>query len=150
MEKTTRTWRSHFLVFLQLSGVALCVWPVGLTNRGPVIALVLCALGAVLGLFALSHNRIGASGVYPELPDQAGLITSGPYRFMRHPMYSGLMLMTVGIALFNLHLLNLVGVAAVVLAVVGKVSIEERDLAARFPQYARYAAQTPRFLPRLP
>lgn len=50
---------SHLLVLLQVGGVALSVWPVGMGNRGSVPALVPCALGAASGLDALVHNRIG-------------------------------------------------------------------------------------------
>jgi protein-S-isoprenylcysteine O-methyltransferase Ste14 len=81
------------------------------------------------------------------MPLDADLVTSGPYRWVRHPMYASLMLMMVGIALYNLHSVNLVGVILVAVAVSGKVPIEEHQLRARFPEYATYAARTPRFVP---
>ena len=99
--KTNTTRRhslSHLLVLLQIVGVSLSVWPVGMVNRGPALALALCALGAASGLYALAHNRLGILGIYPELPPDAELITSGPYRWVRHPMYTSLMLMMFGIA----------------------------------------------------
>jgi protein-S-isoprenylcysteine O-methyltransferase Ste14 len=139
---------SHLLVLLQVGGVGLSAWPVGLVNRGSVLALSLCALGAVGGLYAVRHNRIGLTGIYPEPPPDGQLITSGPYRKVRHPMYSSLLLMMTGIALYNLHSVNFLGLVMVVIAVLGKVLIEERLLRARFPEYAEYAARTPRFLPR--
>jgi protein-S-isoprenylcysteine O-methyltransferase Ste14 len=64
-------------------------------------------------------------------------------------MYVSLLLMMTGIALYNLHAVNFVGLCLVTVAVLGKVSIEERLLRARFPAYAEYAARTPRFVPRL-
>jgi len=53
--KTNTTRRhslSHLLVLLQIVGVSLSVWPVGMVNRGPALALALalCALGAASGL----------------------------------------------------------------------------------------------------
>jgi protein-S-isoprenylcysteine O-methyltransferase Ste14 len=148
--KTNTTRRhslSHLLVLLQIVGVSLSVWPVGMVNRGPALALALCALGAASGLYALAHNRLGILGIYPELPPDAELITSGPYRWVRHPMYTSLMLMMFGIALYNLHIINLLGVLLVASAVLGKVPIEEHQLRVRFPAYRAYAVQTPRFLP---
>lgn len=145
--KTPRHSLSHLLVLLQLCGIALSVWPVGMVNRGSVLVLVLCAVGAASGLYALAHNRLGVFGIYPELPPDAELVTTGPYRWVRHPMYASLVLMMVGIALYNLHSVNLIGVIIVSVAVLGKVPIEERQLRARFPEYAAYAARTPRFLP---
>jgi len=148
--KTNTTRRhslSHLLVLLQIVGVSLSVWPVGMVNRGPALALALCALGAASGLYALAHNRLGILGIYPELPPDAELITSGPYRWVRHPMYASLMLMMFSIALYNLHIINLLGVVLVASAVLGKVPIEEHQLRVRFPAYGAYAVRTPRFLP---
>jgi hypothetical protein len=88
-------------------------------NRGLALALALCALGAASGLYALAHNRLGILGIYPELPPDAELITSGPYRWVRHPMYTSLMLMMFGIALYNLHIINLLGVVLVASVVLG-------------------------------
>lgn len=138
---------SHLLVILQLAGIALCLFPVDLANRGRALSLLLCALGAAVGLYALAHNRIGMSGIYPELPPDAQLITSGPYRFVRHPMYTSLLLMMLGIALYNLHPINLTGFGIIALAVLGKVRIEERALRRRFPEYETYAARTAALVP---
>ena len=120
---------SHLLVLAQLAGIVLCCYPVGLVNRGPVLALVLCALGSAAGMYSLVHNKIGNFSVYPEPKRNTELVTSGPYRFVRHPMYSSLVVMMIGIALYNLHLINFVGLPLVALAVFGKALIEERLLA---------------------
>ena len=138
---------SHALVACQFSGIVLACWPVGLLNRGSPWALVLCAIGTALGLYTLWHNPVGNFSVYPEVKPKARLITSGPYRYIRHPMYSALMLMMPGIALYNGHWLNSVGLLLVVLAVINKARLEEQLLPALFPQYADYATHTKRFVP---
>ncbi len=138
---------SHIQVAAQLAGVLLACYPVGLVNRGAPWWLALCLPGALFGLWALWHNRIGNFSVYPEPRDNAHLVTSGPYRLVRHPMYSALVLMMLGIAGYNGHILNLVGLVLVVVAVTTKAVREERYLQARFSGYADYARATPRFLP---
>ena len=80
----------------------------------------------------------------------ATLITSGPYRWVRHPFYVTLALFLVGTALVtDSGYLALTG-AAVLLAIVARTRIEERNLVARFGRdYEDYMAHTGRFLPRI-
>lgn len=135
------------LVVMQMCGIALCCYPVGLQNSGSLYALVLCALGAILGMLTLCYNKIGNFSVYPEIKNQAILITDGPYQYIRHPMYTSLIVMMCGVALYNYHWLNAVGVILVVVAVINKANIEEKLLLMRFAEYANYKFKTHRFLP---
>jgi protein-S-isoprenylcysteine O-methyltransferase Ste14 len=77
----------------------------------------------------------------------ARLRTTGAYACVRHPIYAGLLLGGAGAMLLG-------GRPARVLAWVGllgvlwvKTRLEESKLAARFPDYGAYAAQTPRLVP---
>ncbi len=142
-------WLSHVQVSAQLIGVVLSCYPVGLVNRGAPWWLVLCLAGAGFGLWALFHNRIGNFRIYPEPRPGAELVTTGPYGLVRHPMYSALMVMMIGIAAYNGHLLNAAGVVLVAVAVIGKAIREERFLGEHFRGYRDYARDTPRFIPYL-
>jgi protein-S-isoprenylcysteine O-methyltransferase Ste14 len=77
------------------------------------------------------------------------LSTSGPYRFVRHPIYSGLLAAMLGTALVN-NLLGLV-VAAVLIAYFYFCGIvEERNLTATFPTaYPEYKSRTKMLIPFL-
>jgi len=100
-----------------------------------------------LGLLTLCYNKIGNFSVYPEIKPHATLITSGPYRYIRHPMYTSLMIMMLGIAFYNHHWLNLVGLVLIFIAVVFKAIKEEQLLLTTFADYAKYQKQTYKFLP---
>ena len=75
------------------------------------------------------------------------LITSGPYRFVRHPIYSGLLAGLLGTALAS----NLIGL--IVVAILGvyfyySASVEEKNLTATFPAaYPAYRARTKMLIP---
>jgi protein-S-isoprenylcysteine O-methyltransferase Ste14 len=130
-----------------MCGIIFCCYPVGLQNAGSIFWLTLCALGAALGVLTLCYNKIGNFSVYPEITNQAILITSGPYNYIRHPMYTSLIVMMIGIALYNFHWLNAAGVVMVIFAVINKANKEEKLLLIRFAEYAEYQRKSHRFLP---
>ncbi len=138
---------SHLLVILQFGGIACCCYPVDLKNLGNKYWLVACTLGAALGLLTLCYNKIGNFSVYPEIKQHAKLITTGPYHYIRHPMYTSLLLMMLGIALYNYHWINAIGVVMVMFAVINKANSEEKLLLIRFEEYLEFQQKTCRFVP---
>jgi protein-S-isoprenylcysteine O-methyltransferase Ste14 len=139
---------SSLLVALQLVALAAIVLPAGAGawhGAGWVPLAASCALGG----WTLAHNRLGNFGIFPEPRANARLVTSGPYAWVRHPMYLAVLLFAAG---FLLGWRGLPHVAAfTVLAVVlhAKAGREERLLRQRFPEYAAYAARTARIIPGL-
>jgi protein-S-isoprenylcysteine O-methyltransferase Ste14 len=81
--------------------------------------------------------------------DRAQLRTGGLYRWVRHPIYSGLLIGAAARAATSGNRWALVTFVALAGLLTGKTRFEERHLSARFPGYAGYAAHTPRFIPRL-
>lgn len=80
-------------------------------------------------------------------PSGAPIITRGPYRFMRHPMYSAaLVFIWAGIA-SHLSVLTL-GIGIAVTAVVNaRIIAEERLLRAKYPEYLDYSRSTKALIP---
>ena len=71
------------------------------------------------------------------------LVRSGPYRLLRHPIYTGILAMYLGIAIVTGEWLALVGMAMGLLAYWRKIRLEEAALDAAFgPQYQTYRRQT--------
>lgn len=76
------------------------------------------------------------------------LATRGPYARVRHPQYVGFVLILFGFLLQWPTLLTLIMFPILVTMYVRLARQEEREVAAEFGEaYARYAAQTPAFLP---
>ena len=109
-------------------------------------ALAVLAGGGVIGL---ASARLGGHlTAHPAPTAGAVLCTDGPYRFVRHPIYSGLLLLTAGItAVASTRRAVALGGGLVALLSY-KARFEERLLASRFPEYEAYAAHTSRFVPR--
>jgi protein-S-isoprenylcysteine O-methyltransferase Ste14 len=83
------------------------------------------------------------------LPEARGLVTRGPYRVIRHPVYLGELTAAWGLVLAAASARNLLLGALLTVAQFARMRLEERELTAAFPAYADYARATPRLLPRL-
>ena len=83
------------------------------------------------------------------LPEARGLVTHGPYSLVRHPLYLGEFTAVAGLLIASPSTRNLVAGAVFTIAQLARMSLEERALTREFPEYADYAAQTPRVVPSL-
>jgi protein-S-isoprenylcysteine O-methyltransferase Ste14 len=82
-------------------------------------------------------------------PTEGGLVTSGPYRFIRHPIYSAVCIFTLaGVAVHWSWQSAVIGGVVLAGAVV-RLRCEEILLTKRYPDYVGYAARTWRLLPYL-
>jgi protein-S-isoprenylcysteine O-methyltransferase Ste14 len=96
---------------------------------------------------AMLHFRVAGTSVAPMRPTTA-LVTSGPYRFTRNPMYVGMAFLYLGLGLLLGAIWSVVLLPAV-LATVHRVAIvrEERYLEARFgDEYRTYKSRVGRWL----
>jgi protein-S-isoprenylcysteine O-methyltransferase Ste14 len=99
---------------------------------------------AILGRLQLGTNwaDIEAAQVFGEQT----LVASGVYRYIRHPIYSGDLLLLLGFEL-ALNSWLVVGMAAITPVVVRQALREEHMLAGRLPGYTAYQTRTKRFIP---
>ena len=113
-----------------------------------VIGALLFACGIALAVWARLH--LGRNwGMPTSQRAEPELVTSGPYRFIRHPIYSGLLTAMLGTALVD-NLLGLIVVAVLVAYFYYCGIVEERNLSATFPKaYPEYRSRTKMLVPFL-
>ena len=111
-----------------------------------VIGTVVFGSGIAVAIWARVH--LGRNWGMPMTQKaEPELVTSGPYRFVRHPVYSGLLTAVLGTALVT----NLIGI--VIVAILAGYfyycgSVEEKNLTATFPTaYPAYRAGTKMLIP---
>ncbi|MCC6350398.1 MAG: hypothetical protein IT347_12495 [Candidatus Eisenbacteria bacterium] len=116
-----------------------------LLSRSPgVIAVQVAAVA--LSVWARAAFPPGQFSVHPE-PKQPRLIEAGPYRWLRHPMYTAAQALVWSGALQHRTVVNLAIAAALLAAVIVRIADEEKLLRERIPGYADYALRTKRFVP---
>lgn len=136
----------RFLVALQFALIAWLIWP--LTRQSwTAAALALLGAAAALGVWTLTHNRLGNFNIRPEPKPAGTLVTGGPYRYVRNPMYSALLLFAAAEVLAYRDPRKIACWIALALVLLAKALLEERGLRARHPGYAEYARRVRRFIP---
>jgi len=110
------------------------------------LGLVLFAVGLGFAIWARVH--IGRNwGTPMSYKDDPELVTSGPYRLVRHPIYSGVLVAGVGTAV-ALSWAWLIAVALAGVYFVYSATVEERNLSEQFPDtYPMYKRSTKMLVP---
>jgi protein-S-isoprenylcysteine O-methyltransferase Ste14 len=108
---------------------------------------------AVVGLFlfAWMFRHLGLNVTSTSMPrGSAELVTSGPYRFVRHPMYSAALILIAATALLTANLVVLIAGFSMFALLAARSRLEERRLIEKFGDaYRAYQARTGRFFPHL-
>jgi protein-S-isoprenylcysteine O-methyltransferase Ste14 len=111
------------------------------------VAVATCALGLFVAIW--SRKELGAEWSQDvELKQGHKLVERGPYRFMRHPIYTGHLLMGLGTAIASGLLVAFAGLASFAVGFWIKLNQEERLLLRGFPgEYPAYKARVKALIP---
>jgi protein-S-isoprenylcysteine O-methyltransferase Ste14 len=111
-----------------------------------IVGLVVFLAGLTLAVWARFY--LGRNwGMPMDRKEEPELVTSGPYRFIRHPIYSGLLLGVLGTTLTT-NLYVLIALAVLGAYFVYSARVEERLMTASFPSaYPEYRAKTKMLIP---
>ncbi len=110
-----------------------------------IASLLLIAIGFGLAVYAFSHLNRSVS----IMPEARRLVTGGPYRFLRHPVYLFEEIGVIGLALPFASLWALPWLLIHLGFQLQRMKNEERVLSGAFPEYEDYARRTARVIPGL-
>lgn len=124
----------------------------GILLTGPLLAqapwLLAAELGGLaLGAWAILSMGIGRVSALPTPRADARLVARGPYAYIRHPMYTGLLLFGLALVLAAPNPLRIAFWLVLLVDLVLKLRYEERLLAAKFLEYAGYRERTKKLIP---
>jgi len=141
-----REYYPKLLVVLQfglLGGMAF--WGSGIFAS--IVTITLFALGVIVGIWALLYNRIGNFSIQPKMKANARLITTGIYRYIRHPMYLALVLIALSALISTPTLIELFMFMMLVLVLLLKARREEMVWIESDSRYVAYKEKTKFFIP---
>jgi protein-S-isoprenylcysteine O-methyltransferase Ste14 len=123
---------------------------VRIPTAGPALGVMVMWLGLALRVWAIAALGRAFRTTVEVDPGQA-VVTTGPYRWIRHPSYSGLLLILAGLGLALGNWLSLVACCVVPLpAIVRRIHVEEAELERVLGDaYRGYQGTTARLVPRL-
>ena len=111
------------------------------------IGLCVLVAGLAFSVWARIHLGRNWSGNV-TVKEGHELIRTGPYRYVRHPIYTGILTGALGTAICSGTLRAALGLAIITLALIVKLRAEERFMRQTFPgQYEKYGEEVPALVP---
>lgn len=141
--------QAQAFVVAQFSLIALVILACGKVPAQGTGGGWLLAAGLLLGAWTLAHNRPHNFNIVPLPREGAQLCTDGPYEYIRHPMYTAVLLALLGVVIMTACPVSLVGWCALALVLDRKAAMEETLLSEKYAEYSDYASARKRFVPAL-
>ena len=103
--------------------------------------------GVFLGIWAVYSFRSTRFSISPQVAKSASLVTGGPYQYIRHPMYSAVILVCFSLVANNPTLERIIALIFLITVLIYKTSIEEFYLHNHFKEYGSYVKRTKKLIP---
>lgn len=114
-------------------------WTGGLPTAAQVTALLLCALGYAVVIWATASNAFFSQIVRIQTERGHAVASGGPYRYLRHPGYAGAIVYEAAVPILLASGWSGIASGAAVALLVLRTVLEDRTLQAELPGYADYA-----------
>ena len=115
----------------------------------PAGALMVAGISAALVTWALVHNRPGNFNISPAPKVRGVMVTTGPYRWIRHPMYTSVLMGAGALAWTSSTFIGWGTWSVLAIVLFMKSTLEEHLMRKQHPEYAAYTLRSKRFLPGL-
>jgi protein-S-isoprenylcysteine O-methyltransferase Ste14 len=123
-------------------------WSLGFSHFFKTIGLLLAIVGFLIALIAVLQLNKNLSP-FPTPKENAILLENGLYKFVRHPIYSGLLLLFYGYGIYVDSIYKLLISSLLLVLFYFKTNYEEKQLERKFPDYSNYKQKAGRFLPKI-
>ncbi len=110
-------------------------------------AYIFLFLSFYLAMWAAVIMRLGNFKIVPHPVEKGTMITNGPYRIIRHPMYASIFLMAFGLLSAQVNYLMIFITVVLITGLVVKMLYEETLLSKHYPNYRIYMLKTKRVIP---
>ena len=146
MKKIIKEYYPNILVVLQF-GIIIIMGFFAHNFFDSIYPIIIFIIGATIGIWALQHNQLGNFNVQPKLKDNATLITTGIYSYIRHPMYLSVIIMMFSIVVASFSILEIFLFLVLIFVLWLKAKREEHLWSGHNKDYMLYKKRTKLFLP---
>ena len=108
--------------------------------------IIIMFIGIVIGIISIINFAQLITPNPVPLKD-SHLITSGLYKYIRHPMYLSVMISILGCCIYFMSVISILSMFILFIFFVYKVRFEESILKEKYPSYIEYTKTTYRFIP---
>lgn len=130
---------------MMVAALLLLVFVEALFSPSPfVVALQILALSLMVWARITFGSR---SFHYAPNPTEGGLVTNGPYRYLRHPIYASILYFALAGILANWSMTAVLCYGLLCLGAGLRILCEERLVIQQYPEYSAYAGRTKRIIP---
>lgn len=138
--------KSNLFVALQFGCLIYFFLSGGVLVRNPYI-LIFQAIGMALIIWSVFMTNPFNWSIFPAPKSRGTLIVSGPFSVIRHPMYSGLLVVCFCLVLERWTMDSLIVFVLFTVNIIYKLSYEEKLLIERYPEYIAYQKRTKKLVP---
>ena len=138
--------KQYFFAIFQFSALGYIMISGPLFPENPILLAIQMA-GVFLGLWAVYVMKFGKFHILPKIVKGSPLVTSGPYRCIRHPMYTSIILFIIPLLANHPDPIRIGLGFLLVVNLFFKLSFEEKLLLREFRQYKTYQNHSYKLLP---
>ena len=114
---------------------------------GSYVAIIVLLIAVLIGLWAIYTFRHTRINIFPYLPEDAKLVFSGPYKYVRHPMYTAVLLFSLSYFIARPGWIYALYFASLLVVLLLKIRFEEKQLKEYFTSYDHIFFKRYRIIP---
>ena len=137
--------RSIIFVTIQFLAIGLIAFTGTIIPQNIFFRMILI-ISLAFGIWAMIIMKFKFN-IFPELMPGSRLVTSGPYRYVRHPMYTAVLIITLVWLINEFTLLRLAVWVILLTDLIIKFRYEEKILMGKYEDYKEYKKRTKAILP---
>ena len=141
--------KSKILVFVQFASILIMLLPLGTPTSYFYFGMFFIVIGLTVGLAALSVNKLGTFNIRRDIKEDCTLVKEGVYAYIRHPMYTSVLVSMFGVMLLYFNVLIIGVYVVLVINMLLKMFYEESLWHCHSEEYLEYTKNTSRLIPKV-